>query len=46
MVYSRQVKKVNFESALKKFPKEQQKALLQTIKSAESLFPKAQRAIA
>ena len=46
MDYSRQMAKANFESALKKFPKEQQKALLTTIKSAESLFPKSERAIA
>ena len=38
--------KVNFDSVLKKFPKEQQRALLATIKSAETLFPKAERAIA
>lgn len=36
----------DFKSALKKFPKEQQKALLETISAAESLFPKAERAIA
>jgi uncharacterized protein YdhG (YjbR/CyaY superfamily) len=38
--------KVNFEAALKKFPKEQQKALITTIKAAEALFPKSNRAIA
>ena len=35
-----------FDSALKKFPKEQQKALMETIKVAEALFPKAERTIA
>ena len=35
-----------FESQLKKFPKVQQKALLETLKSAEKLFPKAERTIA
>ena len=38
--------KVNFDSVLKKFPKEQQRALLATIAAAEDLFPKAERAIA
>ena len=38
--------KVNFDLTLKKFPKEQQKALLETIKAVEQLFPKAERAIA
>ena len=46
MGYSRQMAKINFESTFKKLPKEQQKALLATLKSAESLFPKAERAIA
>ena len=36
----------NFKNTLKKFPKEQQKALLETINSAEKLFPKAERTIA
>lgn len=35
-----------FQTSLKKFPKEQQKALLETIKAAEKLFPKAERTIA
>lgn len=35
-----------FDSQLKKFPKAQQKALLDTIKTAEKLFPKAKRTIA
>ena len=35
-----------FLQVLKKFPKEQQKALLETINSAEKLFPKAERTIA
>ena len=46
MGYSRQMAKINFESTFKKLPKEQQKALLVTLKSAESLFPKAERVIA
>lgn len=40
------MKSDNFNSALKKFPKEQQKALLETIKAAEKLFPRATRSIA
>ena len=36
----------NFKNTLKKFPKEQQKALLETINSAEKLFPMAERTIA
>ena len=35
-----------FESQLKKFPKSQQKAILETLKSAEQIFPKATRTIA
>lgn len=35
-----------FAKAFTKFPKEQQKALLETIKAAETLFPKAERTIA
>jgi uncharacterized protein YdhG (YjbR/CyaY superfamily) len=35
-----------FANVLKKFPKEQQRALMETIKSAERLFPHATRAIA
>ena len=35
-----------FDSQLKKFPKAQQRALLETIKAAEKLFPKSKRAIA
>lgn len=35
-----------FESALKKFPAKQQKALMATLVCAESLFPKSERAIA
>lgn len=35
-----------FSPVLKKFPKEQQKALLETINSVEKLFPHAVRAIA
>lgn len=38
--------KADFNAHLKKFPKEQRRALLETIKAAESLFPKATRAIA
>lgn len=41
-----QSEKQVFESQLKKFPKTQQKALLETLKTAEQLFPKAERAIA
>ncbi|MFM8621219.1 MAG: iron chaperone, partial [Candidatus Nanopelagicaceae bacterium] len=41
-----QSEKQEFESQLKKFPKTQQKALLETLKTAEQLFPKAERAIA
>jgi uncharacterized protein YdhG (YjbR/CyaY superfamily) len=41
-----QSEKQMFESQLKKFPKTQQKALLETLKTAEQLFPKAERAIA
>ena len=37
---------VNFQTALKKFPKEQQAAVLETIKAVETLFPRATRAIA
>ncbi|MEI6120654.1 MAG: DUF1801 domain-containing protein [Actinomycetes bacterium] len=37
---------VNFQAVFKKFPKEQQKALLATIAAAEALFPRAERAIA
>ena len=37
---------VEFKTQLKKFPLEQQKALLETIEAAEKLFPKATRAIA
>ncbi len=37
---------VNFQAELKKFPKEQQKALLATLSTAQALFPRAQRAIA
>jgi len=37
---------VNFTSVFAKFPKEQQKALMETIKAAEALFPMATRAIA
>ena len=36
----------NFTSLLAKFPKEQQKAVMETIQSAEALFPHATRAIA
>ena len=46
MGYSRQMAKISFDSTFKKLPKEQQKALLVTLKSAESLFPKAERVIA
>ena len=35
-----------FTDALKKFPKEQQKVLLETIKAAEAIFPRAERVIA
>ena len=35
-----------FAKALIKFPKEQQKALLETLQAAETLFPKAERTIA
>ena len=35
-----------FESQLKKFPKSQQKAILETLKSVEQIFPKATRTIA
>ena len=35
-----------FATALQKFPKEQQKAILSTLKAAEQLFPKSTRAIA
>ncbi len=38
--------KVNFETTLKKFPPEQKKALLDTLKEIERLFPKAERTIA
>ena len=38
--------KVNFEASLKKFPAAQKKALLETLKAAEALFPKAERTIA
>lgn len=38
--------KLNFDSSLKKFPKEQQAALSETLERAEKLFPKATRAIA
>lgn len=37
---------VNFKSALKKLPKEQQKALLATIEAAEAMIPGATRDIA
>ena len=37
---------MKFEPALKKFPKEQQVALLATLNEVERLFPKAERAIA
>ena len=37
---------MNFQTALKKFPKEQQAAVLETIKAVETLFPRATRAIA
>jgi len=37
---------VNFKSALKKFPKEQQSALMATIEAAEAMFPGATRDIA
>jgi uncharacterized protein YdhG (YjbR/CyaY superfamily) len=40
------VPKVSFNATLKKFPKEQQRALEETISSVEDLFPKAERAIA
>jgi uncharacterized protein YdhG (YjbR/CyaY superfamily) len=40
------VPKVDFKEILKKFPKEQQFAILETIKVAESFFPKAERTIA
>ena len=36
----------SFAAALKKFPKEQQKALMTTIESAEALYPHAERVIA
>jgi len=35
-----------FKEVLKKFPKEQQVALLETIESAEKLFPHSERVIA
>lgn len=35
-----------FANAFIKFPKEQQKALLETLKAAEALFPRAERTIA
>lgn len=38
--------KALFKEALKKFPKEQQAALLETIESAETLFPNSERVIA
>lgn len=38
--------KVDFKKELKKYPKAQQKALLETIEAVEQLFPKANRAIA
>ena len=41
-----QSEKQVFDSQLKKFPKAQQRALLETIKAAEKLFPKSKRAIA
>ena len=37
---------VDFAQTLKKFPKDQQKALLATLKTAQTLFPKATTAIA
>ena len=37
---------VDFAQTLKKFPKDQQKALLTTLKAAQSLFPKATTSIA
>ena len=36
----------SFTSVFKKFPKEQQKALLETLEAAEALFPKSERTIA
>ena len=36
----------NFTSLLAKFPKEQQKAVMETIKAAEALFPHASRDVA
>jgi len=39
-------RKDNFDSLLKKFPVEQQAAVLKTIEAAESIFPKSVRAIA
>jgi uncharacterized protein YdhG (YjbR/CyaY superfamily) len=38
--------KVSFDVTLRKFPKEQQKALKETISTIETLFPKAERTIA
>ena len=37
---------LNFQAVLKAFPKDQQKAVLDTVKAIEALFPKATRAIA
>lgn len=37
---------VSFQSILKKFPKEQQKALMATVEAAEAMFPGATRDIA
>ena len=38
--------KTDFKELLQKFPKEQQFAITETIKAAETLFPKAERTIA
>lgn len=39
-------KQTSFATLLKRFPKEQQRALLQTIEAAEKLYPHAKRTIA
>ena len=38
--------KTDFKDLLKKFPKGQQSAILETIKAAENIFPRAERTIA
>lgn len=40
------VSKTDFKDLLKKFPKEQQSAILETIKAAENIFPRSERTIA